>query len=166
MTDYKLDLNFAYETCMNFKEKEINVLKNIISFARLGREMTYRCGATITFDETDKTHLHPNVHELEKYARSKTNGIVYNVLKSNKNPGIYDRCLIYHTEPHQVGSWGFVMFNSETGKSIHMYMVGDDYSDLIQKLSRVINYANIRFNYSNPADVPIKSHYEKIIETA
>ena len=165
MTNYDLTFDFTYERCDNFKEKEINTLKNILSMTRIAQEIVYKCNATISFDVSDKTHEHPHITELEKYARSKTNGIIYELKHTKTNPGIYNRCLIYKNEWPKSITWGFVMFNSETGKQQHQYMIDEDFGDLIFKIQRNLTNANLRFNYGNPADDGITSHIEKIIKT-
>ena len=81
MKTYNLKFLFSYIDCNNFKEKELILLRNFISGCRLGNEINFSHYAIVTFDENDKKHDFPIVTEIENFARSKTNGIIFNMEK-------------------------------------------------------------------------------------
>ena len=66
---YMLKFNYCFVECTNFKEKELNILRNIISKARLGKELVFYRYANISFNENDSKHEYPVITEFENFAR-------------------------------------------------------------------------------------------------
>ena len=78
-TLYTLKFNFNYINCSKFKEKELLILRNIVSGSRIGENFYFYKYANISFDESDKKHEYPIVSELDNFGRSKTNGIIFKI---------------------------------------------------------------------------------------
>ena len=138
MKTYNLKFLFSYIECNNFKEKELVLLKNFISGARLGREIKFNSYATITFNETDKKHDFPIVTELESFTRGKTNAIVFDMENTVLNDGVFTKCVIYQTLCKNEGCFGYVLFNEETGKSTHSFNIEFDTNELVKHIYKSI----------------------------
>lgn len=120
---YQLKFAMCYTECSNFKEKEALVMRNVFSVARLGELLKFRAFASITFDEeNDHKHEYPNVAELDSFARGKTNGVIFD-LHDSKNEGKFNRCLVYKTQYKTDGYFGYIFYNTETGRMNNIYNV-------------------------------------------
>lgn len=139
MKTYNLKFLFSYIDCNNFKEKELILLRNFIGGCRLGREIKFSHYAMVTFDENDKKHDFPIVTEIENFARSKTNGIVFNMENTSLNNGVFTKCFVYQTLFRNSGAYGYILFNDETGDSIHTFNVEYDTNELIKHIYRSIS---------------------------
>jgi hypothetical protein len=115
------------------------LIKNFISGARLGREIKFDTYATITFDENDKRHDFPIVTELESFTRGKTNGIIFNMENTSLNEGVFTKCVIYQTLCKNEGSYGYILFNEETGQSTHSFNIEFDTNELIKHIYKSIS---------------------------
>lgn len=139
MNTYNLKFMFSYVDCNNFKEKELIIFRNFVSGCRLGREIKFSNYATVTFDENDKKHDFPIVTEIENFTRSKTNGIVFNMENTSLNNGVFTKCFVYQTLYHNDGAYGYVLFNDETGDSVHIFNVEYDVNELVKHIYRSIS---------------------------
>lgn len=153
MNSYKLKFSFCYIECSNFKEKELIIFKNIISNSRLGRNVIFNCYANITFDSDDKKHEYPIINELETFARSKTNGIIFDIPVGDYNDGTFEKVLLYQTTKYQTsnkntGCYGLLFFNRETNLNSHVYNIDYDINDLIQHLQHTISNISFRKTYN------------------
>lgn len=134
MKEYNLEFNMFYLNADNFKEKNARILVATIANARLNDFMKFSCFAHIDFDESDKKHQFPHVTEFEKYNRTKTNCIVYDLTDNANNQRYYDKCFIYRTNSPHFSTYGFVFYNSETGKCNHIYNIEEEYDVICVKL--------------------------------
>lgn len=143
---YNLTFDRCYLTCRVWKEKESLFLRNFISKARLGREITFNCYCNILFDSEDKRHERPIVTELETFSRNKVNGLLYDVLITEYIDNVYNKCLIYHTEENPNGFYGYLLWHTDKNiKPLHIaYIESTDSSDLVIRLNNSIT--NIKSN--------------------
>lgn len=133
-TLYTLKFNFNYINCSKFKEKELIILRNIISGSRIGQNFYFYKYANISFDESDKKHEYPIVSELDNFGRSKTNGIIFKI--SNN---IYNRCLIYQTSSKECSFYGYIIYNTETGEYSHNYNLEYEINALLRNINIAIS---------------------------
>lgn len=131
---HNLKFLFSYIECSNFKEKELILFRNFVAGARLGREIKFSNYATVTFNEEDTKHDFPIVTEIDSFTRGKTNGIVFDMEKTSLNNGVFNKCFVYQTIYHNSGAYGYILFNSETGDSVHTFNVEYDTNELVKHI--------------------------------
>lgn len=130
----ELKFEMPYIDCLNFKEKELQTIINIISGSRVGQLISFNGYYNISFNEEDKQHWKPILSNLESFSRSKTNCFSYNILNGNK----YDKVFIYQTGGKEGGFYGFLFLNSIENKSLHLYNLKYDYTSLIVYLNQMV----------------------------
>lgn len=145
MKTYNLKFIFSYIECDYFKEKELILLRNFISGARLGKELKFDTYASVSFNEDDRRHDLPIVTEMESFTRTKINGVLFNMEESSLNNGVYNKCLIYQTVTKNGGAYGYVFFNSETGAQTHQFNIEYDLNSLIKHI-----YSTLQMQPSKP----------------
>lgn len=133
-TTYTLKFNFNYINCNKFKEKELLVLRNIISGSRVGQNFYFYKYANVSFDEQDYKHEYPIVSELDNFGRSKTNSIIFKI--SNN---LYNRCLIYQTGSKECSFYGYIIYNTETGKYSHNYNLDYEINSLLKHINIILS---------------------------
>lgn len=134
MEEYIGKFEMPYIECQNFKEKEGYIISGIISGGRIGSFINFSGFANIAFDDEDIQHWHPKVTILEKFTRSNSNALVYNINSNNK----YNKIFVYKTNTKDSGFYGLLFYNTETNKSLHIFNVELDYSRLVINMSRVV----------------------------
>lgn len=148
MNDYKLKFSFSYIDCNNFKEKELNVFRNIISNSRLGRDLKFNSYVNITFEHEDKKHDFPVISVLESFTRGKTNGVIFDVPIGDYNDGTFEKMLLYQTTNKNTGSYGLLFFNTETNLNSHIFNIEYDINELLQHMQRVITSIPFRKTFN------------------
>ena len=129
----RIKLSMPYHFPVVFKEKPMGMLVNAIKIARLSDYAKVYKYANITFD--DEQNFYMNVELMDSFKRGKTNGLVLDVLKDNKYyDGSYDKVIIYSQEFKNTSFFAYVLYNTETKQSKHIY--GFDRNDglLISKI--------------------------------
>lgn len=147
-TNYKLKFNWCYIDCNNFKEKELILLRNTIACTRISNDITFYKYANISFDENDKKHETPIVTEFDNFTRSKTNAIIFDMKNTEKNPGKFNKCIIYQHIMKNDGFYGFVFYNTETGRYNHIYNITNDRNELLVNIWRSIDIMQREEMYS------------------
>lgn len=140
--NYTLKFNYCFIECTNFKEKELNVLRNIISKARLGKELVFYRYANISFNENDSKHEYPVITEFENFARGKTNAIIFKMDNEMSSQEKYNRCIIYQTVSKNDGFYGYLFYNTETGEYNHTYNLTYELTNLFSHLYQSIDFIN------------------------
>lgn len=123
MTTYNLTFDVPHVTCENFKEKHVYMLNRNIEEGRLGMLMKFSSNANISFAENDNQHLHPIITEQDKFNRVRTNCLIYDLTNNEYNPGYYDKLFVYHSLTKKNGWFGYIFYNTITGKQLHKYYV-------------------------------------------
>lgn len=133
---YSLKFEMPYITCDNFKEKEITIINNFISGARIRKIIKYGGLASIEFDEFDKhKHEFPKVKLLPSFVKQHTNGVIYDILVPCK----YDKILIYQNILKNTNFYGFVIFNSnDPSQQFHYYNIEYDLTTFVKDVDRLI----------------------------
>lgn len=131
MNNVKLEFTHHYFTCDNWKRKDVAIINNIISKGRLCETMKFLNYGTITFDENDEQHRFPIFNSIEDGKRA--NALIYKVNSASKP---YDRVIIYQTVTKTGGFYGFMTYNTETGKYFHKFFIQRDMYDLMLALNR------------------------------
>ena len=148
MKTYDLEFSIDRIACDNFKAKQVSALQTIIAGGRLMWDMEFSSFANISFDKEDIKHRFPKVTEQDAFNRVRTNCLVYNLHKTQINPGKYDKCFIYQTNGVKTnGFMGFVFYNSETGKCRHKFYVNRNEGDLCIALSYTFNIMRFQKRY-------------------
>lgn len=138
-SDYKLEFILCYLSTDNFKEKSARNLMNVIGGSRMMNFMTFDSFGHIDFAEDDNTHSHPLVSKLDKFSRSKTNCLIYDLKENIYNRAEYDKCFIYRSNGYREPSLGFVFLNTETNKCKHIFNIDEIPDALCIKFSEVFN---------------------------
>lgn len=132
--EYKFEFQHWFFATDNFKQKQIDNILCIIGNGRLNDFLKFSGYGNISFDENDKGHRYPTIVEQDKYNRFKSNCIIYDMTYNRFNNGKFDKCFIYHSNGNQIGNYGYVFYNTQTGKLSHIYFVEDTYDALCQSL--------------------------------
>lgn len=138
-SDYKLEFILCYLNADNFKEKSARNLMNVIGGSRMMNFMTFDSFGHIDFAEDDSTHSHPLVSKLDKFSRSKTNCLIYDLKENIYNRAEYDKCFIYRSNGYREPSFGFVFLNTETNKCKHIFNIDELPDALCIKFMQVFN---------------------------
>lgn len=138
---YDVKFLFPHIDCDRISQKLLGIIQHSVGESRLMNFMTFGSYALITFDENDKYHYTPHVEEQEKYNRTKTNAIVYDLKECNLND-VYNKCILYHTDGHKIANYGFVLYNTETCKVTHKAFIDDDITEVIKSMYNTITSAN------------------------
>lgn len=151
MKNYKANVEFihCYFNCDNFKPKETALLLNAINGSRLVSDMRFEGYGMISFDEdSDSAHRYPEIIYANENgtpieSRRCPNCLVFNLISTVKNTE-YDKLFLYHTNgKNGKGVWyGWVAYNTETGKYSHRFFVDHDTQDLLMAFNRFLNNIN------------------------
>ena len=131
---YELKFEMPYIDCGILKEKEILNILNIISGSRLGQNVSFSGYYNVCFNEEDKQHWKPIFTFLDGFSRSKTNSFCLNILNNSR----FDKVFVFYNGVKDSLYYGLVFLNSETNKSLHLYNLDYDYTNLIVNISRTI----------------------------
>lgn len=147
---YKLDLALPHIALDAFKEKNYNILVSIICNNRLGQYLKSPHPANAEFEEADNQCWHPIVTVLDKFCKSETNCVIFD-LHVPHNEGVYDKIFIYHSGDAKSGQYGFVAYNTNTEQSDHIYGMDNTYDGLSIHLTQYIEYLSKKkiFDYYN-----------------
>lgn len=142
---YNIKLEMPYLSMDPFKQKTIGITIDTIGKSTLISDMIFYSYGIAEAQDNKMTDI--KVTAVDRFMRGKINCIIFNLKKTVKNPGVYDKCFIYHvaTEP---GYYGYVLLNTSTGKQVHKY--GLEYAD-----DRLCQYLKQSFNI-----LPRKIFYE------
>lgn len=140
--NYELDLAINYQTFDNFKQKGALILQGLFAGGRMLDYAKFSTYAIIT--PLNERNNKINVEEQDRFNRAKTNCLIYDLTYNKWNPGKYNKLFIYYSiTSRDTGWYGYVLYNTETGKTFNKYCI--DYSDdkLYQYIYRnIIDLAN------------------------
>lgn len=133
---YNIKFELPYLGIDPFKQKAIGITIDTIENSTLMSDMSFSSYGIAEPIDDKMTDI--NVTAVDRFMRGKINCIIFDMKKTVKNPGVYDKCFIYYiaTDP---GYYGYVLLNTETGYQVHKY--GLEYADdrLCQYLKQSIN---------------------------
>ena len=146
--NYEITLDFYYQTFDSFKQKSCLILQGLFANGRMIDYAKFHGYGIITTNckKADKI----DIEELNKFVRSKTNCIIYDLTYNKYNPGIYDKLFIYKSDMSRDNAfYGYILYNTETHKMVNKYIL--DYMDdkLYQYIyMSIISLPNIaKFNH-------------------
>lgn len=146
--NYEITLDFYYQTFDSFKQKSCLILQGLFANGRMIDYAKFHGYGIITTNckKADKI----DIEELNKFVRSKTNCIIYDLTYNKYNPGIYDKLFIYKSDMSRDNAfYGYILYNTETHKIVNKYIL--DYMDdkLYQYIyMSIISLPNIaKFNH-------------------
>lgn len=161
---YELESNLYYLEFDNFKEKQTSILLKTLLGGRLYDYMRFDKYAHIEFDPEDKKHRFPIVKELESFNKLKTNCIEFNLTYNTKNNGQFDKLFLYNTIYHSEkgGCFGFYLYNTQTKKCIHKYLIDYPIDNLCYYLSHEFNfmYDKCIFEWYTNTNLALKDKYK------
>lgn len=136
--EYKLEFDFYYLLCSNFKEKTFNLIISYLSGSRFINKMKYHCPANISFSQDDHKHQYPIITEFDTYKRKHINCIEFDLIFDNDNQGYYDKLFLYWSDG-KMPSYGYILYNTETKERIHKYLIFGDINDVFYSLNCTFN---------------------------
>ena len=174
--NYEITLDFYYQTFDSFKQKSCLILQGLFANGRMIDYAKFHGYGIITTNckKADKI----DIEELNKFVRSKTNCIIYDLTYNKYNPGIYNKLFIYKSDMSRDNAfYGYILYNTETHKMVNKYIL--DYMDdkLYQYIyMSIISLPDIvKFNHYGKRydavknrngltvkDCPTRSDYEKM----
>ena len=124
--NYELDLAINYQAFDNFKQKAAFILQGLFSGGRMIDYAKFSSYAIIT--PLNEKNNKISVEEQERFNRAKTNCLIYDLTYNKWNPGKYDKLFIYYyITSRDTGWYGYVLYNTKTGKTSNKYCI--EYSD-------------------------------------
>ena len=174
--NYEITLDFYYQTFDSFKQKSCLILQGLFANGRMIDYAKFHGYGIITSNSKKADKI--AIEELNKFVRSKTNCIIYDLTYNKYNPGIYDKLFIYKSDMSRDNAfYGYILYNTETHKMVNKYIL--DYMDdkLYQYIyMSIISLPNIaKFNHYGKRydavknrngltvkDCPTRSNYEEM----
>lgn len=151
MNSYDVNLAINYCTFDNFKQKSAYILNNLFAGGRMIDYAVFSSYGIITPLNEKNNQIH--IEEVDKFNRAKVNCIIYDLTYNKYNDGKYDKMFIYYSTVTRDTTWyGYVFYNTKTGKTLHKYCI--DYLD--DKLYQYI-YKSILFL----SEDKLWNHYSK-----
>lgn len=148
---YEIELKFYYQTFDPFKQKASLILQNLFANGRMIDYAVFNGYGLINIESRKADKI--IIEETDKFNRAKTNCIIYDLTYNKWNPGKYNKLFIYRTNMSRDNAfYGYILYNTETGKMINVYNI--DYAD--DKLYQYI-YRSIINLYKDK----LWSHYSK-----
>lgn len=179
MKDYNLEFSMYYINTDNFKQKTAEILISVISNSRLFEQMQFSSYAHIEFEKDDKVHRFAKVIEFDKFNRSKTNCLIFDLKRTSFNNGEYDKCFVYRSNNYKESTYGFCFLNTETGKNNHIFNIDETPDELCHKITQTLHtlYNKPIYDYYakqydavkgrnglSAKDVPVVTDYNKLME--
>lgn len=133
---YQVPTELYYLNIEKLKERDLNILKNSIADSNFGTDyLKFSSFANISFDEADTKHKTAIITEYEIYNRLKVNCLIFDIVPNIFTDNIYNKLFVFMTTGEK-GYFGYFMYNTETGKTIHKYLLDPLPDYLIQSLHR------------------------------
>lgn len=138
-TNFKLSFAWKHIIPNNFKQSNAAMINGMIAGGRMGEYYVFSSYALMYFDDDDKNNLHPIVELQDKFNRTKTNCMVYDMPINEANRGYYDKMFLYHSNGTSIGNYGLVLYNTETKRCVHISFIDDAMDSLLQTMARLVN---------------------------
>lgn len=178
MESFNIKFEMPYIGTDTLKQKHYSVLITMIGNSRLRECMKFEGPGLISFEDDDTKHWHPIVTLMDKYNRLKTNCLIYSLPENPSNMGYFDKLVIYYSTGSKISYYGYVLYDTKTDKSEHIYFIEDNYNDLLRCLNQTFNrlydktlydhygkkYDSLKSRHGLTInDVPVIKDYEDII---
>lgn len=141
MKQYKFEFTRWHFNYDNFKQKNLNILRNTVEQSRLGYDLKFDSYGNLSFEEEDTILRYPIVSLLEEYNRNKTNCLVYNINDITKG---YNKLFIIQYIGKIESHYGLIFYNEETNDFYHKFFVNYDVSDLCIDITK--SFHTFEFN--------------------
>ena len=179
--EYKFEFGFYYLNADPIKDKHYRILLNSLQNGRYSQLMSFYKPARIDFDSKDKKHQFPTITEMDEFKRKKTNCLIFNLLLSYANDGQYDKLFLYYSDGFKTPYYGYILYNSETNKYSHKYLICGDINDLHRALNNSFVFMRNKKIYDlfkkkyeciqgknglTILDCPTEKDFEKILKSA
>lgn len=135
-----MKFEMPYIEPLSFKEKEATTIANIICGSRLGELIYFGGYSNISFKDDDKQHWNPNVILMDGFTRNKANCLCFN---TRKEDGKYDKIFVYTNGIRDSLYYGFLLYNTKQNKSVHIFGMTADYTNLVVRLNDIMKKNNI-----------------------
>lgn len=139
MESFNIKFEMPYIGTDTLKQKHYSVLTSTIGCSRLREYMKFEGPGLISFSDDDTKHWHPMVTSMDKYNRLKTNCLIYSLPENPSNMGYFDKLVIYYSAGSKISYYGYVLYDTKTDKSEHIYFIEDNYNDLLRCLNQTFN---------------------------
>ena len=174
--NYEITLDFYYQTFDSFKQKSCLILQGLFANGRMIDYAKFHGYGIITSNSKKADKI--TIEELNKFVRSKTNCIIYDLTYNKYNPGTYDKLFIYKSDMSRDNAfYGYILYNTETHKMVNKYIL--DYMDdklyqyiymSIVSLPDIVKFNHYGKRYDavknrnglTVKDCPTRSDYEKM----
>lgn len=124
--NYELDLAINYQAFDNFKQKSALILRGLFSGGRMIDHAFFSSYGIITSLNDRKNKIY--IEEQDRFNRTKTNCLIYDLKYTKYNPEKYNKLFIYYSiTSRDTGWYGYVLYNTKTGKTFNKYCV--EYTD-------------------------------------
>lgn len=167
METFDIELAINYCTFENFKQKSAQILNNLFAQGRINDYARFHSYGIITPMDEQNRHIH--IEEIDKFNRLKTNCIIYDLLPNKYNRYEYDKLFIYYSLVARETSWyGYVLYNSKTGKTNHKYCIKYADDTLYQYIYRsIVNLGNHRdlYKYHSEHIKAVQNHDNNGLKT-
>lgn len=137
---YNLEFSWHGINADNFKQKNVGHILQYINAGSMYQYYQFSTYGRIDFADDDTRHLHPIVTEQDKFNRTKTNCLIFDMPVCDSNDGTYDKMFLYYTNGKTMSNYGFVLYNSTTNHMVHKAYIEDTFEDLIKSMSKVMNH--------------------------
>ena len=157
---YEIKLEFYYQTFDPFKQKASIIFRNLMAGGRMIDYAKFSGYGLITTKGHKADVI--TVEETDKFNRSKTNCMIYDLTYNKYNPGKFDKLFVYRTNMSRDNAfYGYILYNTETGKMSNVYNIEHSDDRLYQYIYRgIIELANDKLfaHYSKKYDA-LKGRY-------
>lgn len=136
---YNVEFSICYTNANVLKKKKCDILTSSIGTSRLAYFMTFENYGMINFSDEDTKHVNPEIIVQDKFNRLKTNCLIYNLKETPHNPNIYNKLVIYYEVCGKNGYYNYLLFNTETGKNVHITWIEDLVDMLLHRLNMTFN---------------------------
>lgn len=122
---YEPEMQLYYVNIGPFqKQTQAYILLSTIGNSALNEFMKFSCWANMWFDEeNDHKHRWPIIDELDAFTKNKTNCMVFDLYYNMNNNCKYDKLFIHNTNNQKEGTYGYLLYNSRTKKTLHRYII-------------------------------------------
>lgn len=136
MASYDINLNVCYICFNNFKQKQVYNIKQVLGNSKMGLHMKFSTYALITLKPEDNLHTNLHIEETENFNRIKTNCLVYDLVYDDINAGYFDKCFIYNDNSGKNGFYGYILYDTKTGKMNHVWNITKESMEICQRLKK------------------------------
>lgn len=136
MNSYEIELNVPYVYFNNFKQKQTYNIQQVIGGSRLNFYMKFTGFGLITETKVGPAFKNIKIEKQEKFNRIRTNCMIFDLIENDVNKGYYDKCFIYSDNSGKSGFYGYILYNTTTGRTDHVYNINKESIDICKRLKK------------------------------